>query len=335
MKDSPFIAPEIHATHAADSMHPLDYSGALLSAPALNRMEIVSRPLLLGQWMREADIGFIFAARGVGKTWMANLICNALAEGRCLGEWKAGESPRNVLYVDGEMTLADTQSRMRMIGVTAPNFKLLHHEQLSSVSEETLNIAEKSCQAAIGALLNPGDVLVLDNLSALCRGVEENSNDEWELLLVWLLALRRRKITTILIHHAGRNREMRGASRREDAADWVLRLTDDTEDDGTSVKAIVSSFTKCRGCAPDKAMPLRWTLEFSEEGLRLTCKERSGPDALEALILSGVSSASDCAELLHVSTGAISKWAGKLTKQGRIQKKGREYLPPDGSNAAA
>ena len=131
-------------------------------------------------WLREADIGFIFAARGVGKTWIAMLIANAVVECVKLGEWIAGERPRQALYVDGEMSLADSQARTEAIGIAAPGFCWLHHEQLFIEQGQTLNIASAPCQHAISTLLETGDVLVLDNLSALCRGVAENDNDAWK-----------------------------------------------------------------------------------------------------------------------------------------------------------
>lgn len=309
---------------------PLSYSTAILTAPALSAMDLPKRPALLGSWMREGDIGFIFAARGIGKTWLSLLIGNALATCAKLGEWTSGERPRPVLYVDGEMSLADSQERARAIGITSACFRWLHHEHLFTMQEHTMNIGVPACQNAISTLLEPGSVLVLDNLSALCRGVAENDNDAWEALLPWLLLLRRRKITVIVIHHAGRNGEMRGASRREDAADWILRLRDDTEDDDAREKAILTHFTKCRGCSPKTAPPLRWTLQISEgRPLAFTCKPHSGPDALAALVLGGVESASECADLLQVAPGTVSKWAKKLQKAGRIGIAGRKYLPPE------
>ena len=75
--------------------------------------------------MLEGDLGCIFAARGVGKTWMSLLIGNALAENLALGEWPHGEGPRRVLYVDGEMSLTDTQSRAKAILVASENFRWL------------------------------------------------------------------------------------------------------------------------------------------------------------------------------------------------------------------
>ncbi len=330
--NSPFQAVEIQripATPPAEKPAPiLDYSAALLTAPALSAMDVPKRPVLLGKWMHEADLGFIFAARGVGKTWMSMLICNALVEAKSLGEWQAGDTPRKVLYVDGEMALADSQERIAAIGITASGFVWLHHEHLFDTTELTMNIGNAACQDAIAAQLKSGDVLILDNLSALCRGVAENDNDAWEALLPWLLALRRRKVTVIIVHHAGRNGEMSGASRREDAANWILRLQDDTENDDAREKAIVSTFAKARGCKPQEAMPLRWVFQVNTGKLTYICKPHSGPDALATHILAGVDSATECAELLGVRAGTVSKWAKALQISGRIRIENRKYLPP-------
>jgi putative DNA primase/helicase len=40
----------------------------------------------------------------------------------------------------------------------------------------------------------------------------------------WLLALRRRGVSVLLVHHAGTNGRQRGTSRREDALDTVIAL---------------------------------------------------------------------------------------------------------------
>jgi hypothetical protein len=90
--------------------------------------------------------------------------------------------------------------------------------------------------------------LVLDNLSTLVSGVKGNDSDAWEKMLGWLLDLRRRRIAVIVVHHAGRNGEMRGTNRREDAAFWVIKLEDKLEShagQGAGRRAhFISLFTK-------------------------------------------------------------------------------------------
>ncbi|CEF49196.1 unnamed protein product [uncultured bacterium] len=77
-------------------------NAAVVTSTELHDLELVPRKKLLGDWFCEGDLGFIFAFRGVGKTWLAVAIAQALATGGKLGDWQAHE-PVKVLYVDGEM----------------------------------------------------------------------------------------------------------------------------------------------------------------------------------------------------------------------------------------
>jgi AAA domain len=68
------------------------------------------------------------------------------------------------------------------------------------------------------------ELVIFDNISALFRTGEENSNDSWVSAGEWLLSLRRQNLTSLLIHHAGKRLldgtlRQRGASKREDLMD--------------------------------------------------------------------------------------------------------------------
>ena len=71
-------------------------------------------------------------------------------------------------------------------------------------------------------------LLILDNISALFGG-EENDSSAWQAANEWLLALRRRGVAVLLLHHTGKSGSQRGTSRREDPLDnsIVLSLPDD------------------------------------------------------------------------------------------------------------
>ena len=47
------------------------------------------------------------------------------------------------------------------------------------------------------------DMVVLDNIATLCRTGKENESQSWQTMQAWLLELRRRGMTVLLIHHAG------------------------------------------------------------------------------------------------------------------------------------
>src|SRR5207247_6387631 len=118
-------------------------------------------------------------------------------------------------------------------GPAADGMLYLQHEALFHLTGKVLNLTSASVQ---GALLESCqqrrvEVIFLDNLSCLFTGIKENDADAWELVLPWLLDLRRNRIAVVFIAHAGRNGFMRGTSRREDAAFWVMQLTE-TKDAG-------------------------------------------------------------------------------------------------------
>jgi hypothetical protein len=299
---------------------------ALITSKDLADMNLLPRPNILGEWMKEGDLGYVFAPRGHGKTWLTMLIGNAIAEGKALGEWGGGEKTRRVVYFDAEMNLPDVQGRAKLIGINSVNFEWLQNELVFEYLRRGLNIAELVDQAALAEMLNDGDVFIIDNLSTAASGMAENDNDAFDHVKSWLLELRGRKITVIIVHHAGRNGQMRGASRREDMAHWIISLKDDSGDG--EMKAWVTHFQKCRNCQAMEAPTLRWTIATNENSLTYTCEKHSGPETMIALISDGIERACDLAEEMGVTPGCISKWAKKLENAGRIKIKERKYTLP-------
>ena len=56
----------------------------------------------------------IYAIRGIGKTWFALQMANAVATGDHFLMWKA-KKPSEVLYIDGEMPLKLLKDRITQI----------------------------------------------------------------------------------------------------------------------------------------------------------------------------------------------------------------------------
>ncbi len=202
--------------------------------------------------------GIIFAPRGVGKTWLGLLIAKAVSTGGRVGEWEA-PGPAKVLYIDGEMP-ADLM-RDRDKGLGSGEVEFLNHQILFDRTEKVLNITDHAVQEAILAKCIRDNIrlVVLDNLSTLASGVKENDSFEWERLHNWLLQFRRHKIAVILIHHAGRSGEIRGTSKREDAAFWVIALDDakNQADDKRGAR-FISRFVKPSRNTQDEILPLEW-----------------------------------------------------------------------------
>ena len=188
-------------------------------------IDIPAREMLLSPILPERSLAMLYAPRGVGKSWLGLSIGLAVAAGESLLRWSAPRQ-RNVLYVDGEMPLVSLQERLKAISVGLGSdirndaFRVLAADQV----ERGINLGTEEAQQALEPLLHNLDLLILDNLSTLCTSRSESASDAWVPMQNWLLALRRRGISVLLVHHAGTNGRQRGTSRREDALDTVIAL---------------------------------------------------------------------------------------------------------------
>jgi AAA domain-containing protein len=304
----------------------LAFGKSIHSCTHLGALNIPARQKLLSDWFYEGDLGFIFAPRGIGKTWLGMGLSTALSAGTTCGPWQAhGRHP--VLYVDGEMPCESIEKRIRGMG-GVESLKVLSHEVLFHLSNKVLNLGDVVTQGVITDLLVAMKikVLVLDNLSCLFSGVAENDADSWECVLQWLLTLRRHRIAVVLIHHSGRNtKTMRGTSRREDAAFWVIRL-DEIDDEHRKGARFISRFTKDRNSVSEQGA-IEWGFVTHGNGMvEITTQPASSLDVFRQWIEDGLTGADEIAQEMGITKGAVSKLAKKGIEAGWLTKHGREYV---------
>jgi len=123
------------------------------------------------------------------------------------------------------------------------------------------NLGSPLVQAEVECWLDGVELLILDNLSSLTVGVRENDGDAWAQIQDWLLRLRRRGISVLIIHHTGKHGGQRGTSRREDVLDTSFSLrqpSDYTIDQGARFEVHIE---KGRGLHGDHAKPFEAQLE--------------------------------------------------------------------------
>jgi len=301
---------------------------SLLSGDQLADLKIIARESFLGSWLREGSLGFLCGLRGIGKTWFSLGIARAIAEGAAFGPWKAGK-PQRVTYIDGEMPLESMQQRDAALRAGSAPIHFLNHERFFEVTGKSLNLANRETQEAITKMLleTKTRVLFLDNLSCLFSAVKENDADEWEKILPWLLELRRRRVAVVMLHHSGRSgSHMRGTSRREDAAFWVVQLCEpSTGSDGNGLK-FISQFSKNRDGTAEETQTFEWTFETCANGKIVVSHRRlSALDELRQWLRDGVNSCADLADAMGISKPRISKLAAKAIKEGWLRKNGRDY----------
>ncbi len=311
---------------------------SVVTAVELHDLKLAPREKLLGDWFSEGDCGFLFAARGTGKTWLALAMAQALSTGGKLGDWKA-PAPVKVLYVDGEMPPDLMRDRCEGLEASNDNLQFLNHEILFERTGKVLNIVDAEVQRAITAhCINTGvKVMILDNLSTLASGMKENEADSWELVNPWLLDLRRRKVAVVIVHHAGRSGEMRGTSKREDSVFWIIALDDAKKNaDDKRGARFVTRFTKASRNTQEEIPPYEWHLVTDNANGKVSIlhEQTQTQEVFMQLITDGVTDCADIADEMKVSKGTVSKWAKKMMDAGRLKKTNRKrYELNDGPEA--
>lgn len=316
----------------ADWLNDLDK--AVRPPGALAGISLPPRQPIIGNWFKQGDLGFIYGPRGLGKTWMGIFVARRCAEGAgsmgALPEWKIRASCR-VLYVDGEMSMDEIRERDAALSSgPAPGLYYLQHEALFHLTGRVLNLTEAAAQAAILEKCRREriDILVLDNISCLFPGLRENGADSWDQVLPWLLELRRNRIAVIFIAHAGRNGGMRGTSRREDAAFWIINLSEpkDVAEAEQGAK-FVTRFEKNRNTIGTDCPSIEWTF-FKPPGVakvKVTWKKLTTAELFRRSIEEGLCGAEQIAARLGISKGHVSKLARKALDDGWLIKNGRNY----------
>jgi hypothetical protein len=310
---------------------------AVITSSELHSLTLKPRQKLLGDWFCEGDLGFIFAFRGVGKTWFALGIAQALSRGGKLGDWQA-PAPVKVLYIDGEMPPDLMRDRCDGLQSSNDQLEFLNHEILFERSGKVLNITNRDVQQAITqrCIVSGIKVLILDNLSTLACGMKENEADSWELVNNWLLNLRRRRIAVVIVHHAGRSGEMRGTTKREDNVFWIIALDDMKKiaDDQRGAR-FVSRFTKRSRNTQEELPAYEWHFVTEANGeVSITHKAADALDVFRQIIADGVTDCTQIAQEMHVSPATVSRFAKKGIDAGWLKKRGRNYeVIPTGKEA--
>ena len=222
------------------------------------KLDLPERKTLFGPWLPEQGLVMAFSATGMGKTFFALNVAYAVATAGAYLGWQATERQK-VLYLDGEMPARTMQDRARAIAGGEPPedlndwFQVITPDLQEGVMPD-LSTAEG--QARIEPHLAGVKLVVVDHISAFCRTGVENEAESWLPMQAWILGLRRRGISVLLIHHAGKGGMQRGTSRREDVLDTVIQLKrpkDYEPEDGARFEV---HFTKHRGFTGEDAAPI-------------------------------------------------------------------------------
>lgn len=300
------------------------------SAPKVMEYYTPVRETIIHSIMKSSSLNMLFAQRGVGKTWIALNIARSIATGTPFLVYDVPK-PRGVLFIDGEMPASDIRERLKAMGAHKTENLFFLLSEIMHLEDRPLNIHDKADQDRILGMLedleaqgHKIEVIIFDNLSSLSLGVDENDNTQQEAFLRWLISLRHRGYAILLVHHAGKSGDQRGASRREDMLDTVIKLEKDKDAEPHHIDGahFVLSFTKTRGETP-KPASLILTLMTGPDGL-LEFSYTDGatvPQAIKVLKTiheKNPKSGKELAAIMGVSTGAISQARSQLVKWGYL-----------------
>ena len=288
--------------------------------------DLPAREEILSPWLVSQSLNMVYAWRGVGKTFLALNIAYAVATGGKFLTWKA-EKPRKVLYIDGEMPGPALQERLAAI--VKASEQVAGVGMLNLVTPDLQNacmpdLATTEGQDAIDATIGDSELIVIDNLSCLARrGGRENEAESWLSVAEWALSKRAQGKSVLFIHHAGKNGQQRGTSKREDLLDTVICLKRPPDYNPADGAVFEVHYEKARNLHGTETDPLEAKLEQIDGKQAWTTKpvEETTINRVVDLANEGLNQ-TEIANELQVNRSTVSRAYRKAAAQGLIKSKG-------------
>ena len=305
----------------------------ILSHQDIIKKDIPPVEYLLAQWLPLQSLGMVYAKPAVGKSWfcMALVVAIAMAYKRFLG-WSINKQVRS-LYVDGEMSLSDIKERFLKLSPTGlDQIDILASEDMF-LEGQPLSLDRPDHQEWFHQLLDDLEkdgrkpqVIVFDNLSTLRNSTNENDNSETQRLVSWLVSLRARGFTVLVVHHAGKNGDQRGASILTVPMNYVVKLTKPDSDrpvrEGETRFEV--SFDKMRArqprpyefsafIGPDEAGVFQLTFNPTETNIEARYR------LLRLIGKRGIQTYREMAQEIDVGHSSIGNYLAKLMTEGLLE----------------
>ncbi len=287
-------------------------------------------------WLKNGESALIWAASGVGKTWLTLSLAVSIAGGGKVWEWSSPK-PRKVLYIDGEMAGRDVQKRVRKLqdegGVKdfdadalRSNFHLMAR-QMQDPRARFIDITDEASQRLVMTTCeaNGIEVVVIDNLTTVADGLnDENDATAFKSVMAFLMSLKQGGRTVLLVHHARKDgADVRGSTALEATFEIKLGLKR-PETKAADVANFVTDFGKNRN--PEGrhlVQPREWLL--TDQGWHVKVDEEGTVGQLmRALKSAEYVNQTEIAVALGVSQGTVSRTLRKAIAQGLTNPQGIE-----------
>ena len=204
------------------------HEDAILEDNEFQKLKLPEKEKLLDPWLTLNMIALMVGWRGVGKTWFAMGLLDAVTRGIAFGPWETVKSVP-CLYHEAEMPAQDVQDRFKSLNPDSGRVNPLYiysdaYANLLGLTRS--NLLDETWRNTVKQILITKDIKlwVLDNLASTTPGIDENAKKDWDPINEWLLELRFHGISTILLHHTNKAGQQRGTSAREDNIDISIML---------------------------------------------------------------------------------------------------------------
>jgi putative DNA primase/helicase len=182
------------------------------------------------------------------------------------------------------------------------------------------DLADPADQAALAPYLEDVELVVVDNLSTLVRSGKENESEGWRPVQQWILSLRAAGKSVLLVHHAGKGGQQRGASKKEDILDTVIGLRRPAEYTPDQGAVFEVHLEKARGLFGDEAQPFEAKLE-DREGMAVWTTQpltEATHDKVVRLAEEGLQQ-KEIAEELELNKSTVSRHLKRAKASGELE----------------
>lgn len=243
-------------------------------APPKRKLEILYRndidgmqphEYLVDRHIPKGGLGFLYGAPGAGKSFIALDLALHIAYGKA--QWHGDEirsSAGWVIYLAREGS-AGFKARIQAWENNRPFEDLDQHNCRFALIRETLNFMKPEdiktlIEAVQEADLKPIDLIVVDTVSRVIPGADENLQKDMTLFVTACEALQQKFNCAVMgVHHAGKSGAMRGSTVFTGAGDFIFTLAKDEKQ-----KNVVNLT-----CAKQKDVEDGWTEQYALEAVAL------------------------------------------------------------------
>jgi putative DNA primase/helicase len=291
----------------------------VVSLEQLLAHEFPPRENILSPWLPSQGVVMVYAGRGIGKTFFSLSVGLAVASGAPFLKWQA-ERRKAVLLIDGEMPGAVLQERVAAFvaaqDLPPGDFRFITPDM--QPNHQTIDLGRAEDQETVEQYLDGVGLIIVDNISTVCRSGRENEGESWLQVQEWALQQRAKGRSVLFIHHAGKGGNQRGTSRREDILDTVIALRRPTQYTPDMGAVFEIHFEKSRGIFGEDVEPIEATLIAGEDGI-MTWSYRSVDvstyDKVVGLLKEGLS-VTEIATELEINKSTVSRHAKKAKANG-------------------